>query len=1376
MASYNLIMNQIDLDEEFYVWGSGQDLRRFNGDSWDYYDYTNSAVPSGAPYFLDTRCISIDTEDKAWLGCAQGPTAGLNEVAVFWVDTNDVSSGRSWNFSDLGVFDVPQEISLVYSCPFGDDILAFCTPLNGIGGTGTTGYTEINNVAKGRLFYYLKETDQWKEKVPGYIWPHIYDIKAKGLDGKNYLYYIGTDEGLFVVPSGISETVDLAGGGKIIKQARVYNTNTSSIINDKVYSIDLDEAGNAWLGTAGGLSYFDGDTFYLNLFVGGPVAKVKSRPNGHVFFSKGDGELNQGGGLGYSNGKSYGYITSSTSNLPNNNVLDIKLIKHNVKQKNITVYENSLWVLCYNDIAVFNYDQPHVYGSSKYAGTTGWNFTYLAATGSVLLTAPVPKVNKYTWSYPEYRVYQDEYLEYRFPGLDSRNLFLTTKLVDIADGKAGKQEYWDNWPIESSEDVDLKNTILPPDFSYTINKLYGNSDSINITCSTSIKTASGTKYYIGGSLIGSSAYFFGSYGGTNYYAAKYSINPTLGGRPSYTAVGQSSTDPGETAFIACYDEKGKLESYLPFRGYQTRLDDIAPSEDGTYIVASGTYNRYIEEGPYVWASFSSEVTDVYSGPTGAPVGLTTSDVPGGTADYPWIYGSSGAYLIDNWEYDEDNGSPSNGYFSFPSGTQNSFDVAVIYVNYDAQGGDNTAVMQTSVTGNVIGITLSPFFTEAFYRIDSITYSSPGVNTYGITWVSGYSGIWEGYYGIGTVFGINFYDYGNNSFPMVRDLIARNDYYNLTGFSPVGVFVAKIGKDLGSTISLTNLNDEETKQKKYRGLAFRNFGSAWNNSGFVDYPAGYKTKVDLTRYSINVGITYTNDFAIIGPQPGGLSTFKNLWGRHQDYTQTSDLVCESTQDVASNFFTDDTIGYVRMSTDDMTLLATTTAASQYPDPFSENLTNRTISSLSSLPNDNTTMITGLTRFNFTFGGIYMKPPDDSDYVNVLGNTISLPYYAILDKNGVGVTGGILAMPGATALNASPQSIVGTKDKSSYYVTSLGAGAGTYFGNTFDVIDNPDPTYGDIGYYLTAQLTEQGVDKSFFYSPGGFIFGDGAIRLHKAQVVMDQYILTHGFESFISANSNLLANVMKTSMVGKVLSNASFGNALLDPGLYFTNSTDVDGNIIMFGYNSSSLRAGSGYYTTGTNKGFVLRSKKHESKIGINLGNIISRPGSGAWTWCDVHSTDSGMQIPLMSTVVFNNYASNLYGKENNVWVLSNSVTGEELLDVKGTPYFIYTFTSPGNFTIYNSVEDSEGNVYTTSKIGYIEVINHKVKKDLDPNPDYVDSFDYGEPLVFPGRDYQAYKLAKDLEKAQAQIYSDNQVPFGTEFKVIHNPDATFRTDI
>ena len=153
----------------------------------------------------------------------------------------------------------------------------------------------------------------------------------------------------------------------------------------------------------------------------------------------------------------------------------------------------------------------------------------------------------------------------------------------------------------------------------------------------------------------------------------------------------------------------------------------------------------------------------------------------------------------------------------------------------------------------------------------------------------------------------------------------------------------------------------------------------------------------------------------------------------------------------------------------------------------------------------------------------------------------------------------------------------------------------------------------------------------------------------------------------------------------------------------------------------------------------------------------------------------MQIPLLSTVVFSNYASDIYGKQNNKWILSNSQTGEEILNVKSTPYFIFTFSEAGNYTIYNQVDDSFGNVYAVTKPGFIEVVNHKVKKPEDTNPDYVDSFDYGYPEPFTGRDSQAMKLSKDLAESQIKIMEGNNPPIGTGLVIPNNPDATFRED-
>ena len=225
---------------------------------------------------------------------------------------------------------------------------------------------------------------------------------------------------------------------------------------------------------------------------------------------------------------------------------------------------------------------------------------------------------------------------------------------------------------------------------------------------------------------------------------------------------------------------------------------------------------------------------------------------------------------------------------------------------------------------------------------------------------------------------------------------------------------------------------------------------------------------------------------------------------------------------------------------------------------------------------------------------------------------------------------------------------------------------------------------------------------------------------------------------------------------------------------TFSSDSNSNILISGINTSGTTGSMGsLFNCGPTSGISTLLNQYYPELGINLGNIISRPGSGAWTWCDVHSTDSYMEVPLLSTVVFNNYASNIYGKNSNKWIISNSQTGQELLNVKETPYFIYTFTDPGYYTIYNQVEDSAGNVYQVSKPGFIRVINHREKRPDDPRPERIDSGDYGYPGDdFYTRDYLALKLDKDLMKEQAQIVNNSRGQFGSGIVIPDDPDATF----
>ena len=1366
MAGYNVIMNQIDLDHEFYVWGSGQDLRRFNGSGWDYYNYQNSAVPSGAPYFLDTRCISMSPDDKVWVGCAQGPTAGLNENAVFYIDTDDVSIGKKWTFSNLGTFNVPQEISHIYACPFGDDILAFSTPLNGFGGTGASGsYTEFKGVTGGRLFYYIIETDQWKETVSGYNWPHIYDIKAKGYGGKDYIYYIGTTEGLFAIPQGTLEYTELLNGDKIIKQAQVYNTKTSGIISDYIFSLDLDENGNLWIGTDAGLSFFDGTQFWNYPVSAGPVTKVKARPNGHVFYAAGDGEINQGTGLWHFNGIGHTQYTSSNSSLNNNNVLDIQLVDHNISQNNLIVYENGLWVLCYNDLVSFNYDQPHVYGSSKYAGATGWNFTYFTGTGAS--AAPLPKVNRYTWEYPEWRVYQDDYLQYKFPGLDPRNLFLTTKLSDIASGEAGKQPYWDNWPLPSYDEDVLIESISDYDWADQIQIVQtdtqGATGDIYITSTTSIKTPNGIKYYVGGYLTGNTSANFGYYNNSDP-AILNNQNPTLGGRNSSYVTQTASTDIGSMGFIACYNSAGLVDSLLPFRGYWTRIDDMVPSPDGVEVIATGQFKRFIENGDYVWDSIELMNNFFESGPTGAPIGATNQNITGLTSgSYTWIYGSTGDFMSDIWLYNTTNPPSTQSFYLATSDSPGTYEnLTSFYVNYTSGTSTNqTTNLRKFVTGNTIRLNwYSPLLSpEAYYRIDRISNVTGGLR-YDVTYMTGSTGPIGNT--PGNVFTLRGYDYSTNTYPLVRNLQGITSKLNAweagvnKNVESIGLFVTKISGDLGSVSSLaplSNFSESSDARKYFRITEFRHFprASVINNSDLSN-----RIKLDVTRYSINLVIKNSNAWNILaGSSEGGFSTLKNLWNRTNDGFLTSDYILQSDRNVVYSFNEDSVLSYVRLSADDLSLLTTVTSESLNFTSGIPKYNAGAIGSIKSLKGDNTTLITGYTKESFTMGG-----------VQIAATGSNKPYYLIMNKNGAGVTGALISDAYAGGVFNLPAA---DKDDSTYYVTTVFGGSGNYFGNNF-IAGSTGTTY-----LLTANVTEQAVSKSMFsididYTPQNYVSLNSG-----GPIGDDQYYMVYGISQGATGVSG--TNIIKTNRSGKILDSVNLY------GYQYTTATttdafsidrDADDNLFMSGVNRIGS-TGGGYYESDPESGFTLLTKQYVPELGINLGNIISRPGSGAWTWCDVHSTDKGMSIPLLSTVVFSNYASNIYGKQNNKWVLSDAKTGSEILNVKSTPYFIYTFTSSGNYTIYNSVEDSFGNVYATTRPGYIEVVDHKVKRPDDRNPDAVDSFDYGQPEPFYGRDYQAQKLDKDLMIEQQKLFRDGITPFGTQVYIPGNPDATFRSE-
>jgi hypothetical protein len=113
-----------------------------------------------------------------------------------------------------------------------------------------------------------------------------------------------------------------------------------------------------------------------------------------------------------------------------------------------------------------------------------------------------------------------------------------------------------------------------------------------------------------------------------------------------------------------------------------------------------------------------------------------------------------------------------------------------------------------------------------------------------------------------------------------------------------------------------------------------------------------------------------------------------------------------------------------------------------------------------------------------------------------------------------------------------------------------------------------------------------------------------------------------------------------------------------------------------------------------------------------------------------------------------------------------------LNVKNTPYFIYTFAQEGYYSIYNSVEDAFGNVYEVSNPAFVTVVNYTDKNPNDKNPFAVNSSDYGWPIPPKNTDQKLQALEKTMAQDQIENAKNNKLPFVSNLVIKDNPDATF----
>ena len=81
----------------------------------------------------------------------------------------------------------------------------------------------------------------------------------------------------------------------------------------------------------------------------------------------------------------------------------------------------------------------------------------------------------------------------------------------------------------------------------------------------------------------------------------------------------------------------------------------------------------------------------------------------------------------------------------------------------------------------------------------------------------------------------------------------------------------------------------------------------------------------------------------------------------------------------------------------------------------------------------------------------------------------------------------------------------------------------------------------------------------------------------------------------------------------------------------------------------------------------------------------------------------------------------------------------------------------------------------TKPAFIKVVNQSVASASDPNPEFVNSVDYGYPPVMPLEKNSSYRLSKSLLDQQAQILKDSVEPFGSGLVLSDDPNAVFNSE-
>jgi len=233
--------------------------------------------------------------------------------------------------------------------------------------------------------------------------------------------------------------------------------------------------------------------------------------------------------------------------------------------------------------------------------------------------------------------------------------------------------------------------------------------------------------------------------------------------------------------------------------------------------------------------------------------------------------------------------------------------------------------------------------------------------------------------------------------------------------------------------------------------------------------------------------------------------------------------------------------------------------------------------------------------------------------------------------------------------------------------------------------------------------------------------------------EEYIYVTGVytgpTTFSPSTANSFGNddifIGKWDKDGVLIDLVTMGGISMDSGNAL--SLDKNENLYLSGYFTGSNTQFSPFVASspqpGGTEGFLLKIPKKRYYTGLAIGNVSSWLGSHSWSWKESKVFKNEFEIPIASTIFINPIDSLIPGKKNHVWTLIDTGTGDILLKVRKTPYFIYTFIKEGFYDVSCELEDANGNPVSIVHSGKIRVIDHKSPDAEDLIPATVNSLDY-----------------------------------------------------